>query len=149
MGLAGQKKRQRISQDPQNRHWKDGNSLISFPDTSTFGFKMLQRMGWSEGKGLGLKEDGLTEHLKIKFKEDTLGIGADRRTIDNWMENTSAFDALLQNLNASNGDAGQEETSKEAKREAKRLKKEAKKQKALERETIEPKKPAPTIQGRL
>lgn len=26
---------------------------------------MLEKMGWSKGKGLGLKEDGTTEHIKV------------------------------------------------------------------------------------
>ncbi|KNC95918.1 uncharacterized protein SPPG_08675 [Spizellomyces punctatus DAOM BR117] len=96
MGLAGQKNKQRIGLDPQNKTWKN--------DQSKFGFKMLQKMGWSEGKGLGANEDGLTEHVKVRLKEDNLGVGADRRTIDNWLDNNSAFDALLKGLNGSGDD---------------------------------------------
>jgi Pin2-interacting protein X1 len=68
-------------------------------DTSTFGFKMLQKMGWTEGKGLGMKEDGQKEHIKVKVKANNTGIGGEKRTIDNWMGNTSGFDSLLKNLN--------------------------------------------------
>lgn len=42
MGLAGAKKKQRIAADPQNRHWKD--------DTGKFGYQMLKKMGWEEGR---------------------------------------------------------------------------------------------------
>ena len=31
-------------------------------------------MGWEQGKGLGAKEDGIREHIKIKFKDDTKGL---------------------------------------------------------------------------
>ncbi|TPX59494.1 hypothetical protein SpCBS45565_g07727 [Spizellomyces sp. 'palustris'] len=97
MGLAGQKNKQRIGLDPQNKTWKN--------DQSKFGFKMLQKMGWSEGKGLGANEDGLREHVKVRLKEDNLGVGADRRSIDNWLDNNSAFDALLKGLNGSGDDS--------------------------------------------
>lgn len=30
-------------------------------------------MGWEKGKGLGAKEDGMTEHIKVRFKSDTKG----------------------------------------------------------------------------
>ena len=42
-------------------------------DKSKFGYKMLQKMGWSEGKGLGASEDGGLEHVKVKIKCDTTG----------------------------------------------------------------------------
>ena len=31
-------------------------------------------MGWSKGKGLGVKEDGKTEHISVSVKNDTRGI---------------------------------------------------------------------------
>ncbi|KAJ3148179.1 PIN2/TERF1-interacting telomerase inhibitor 1 [Geranomyces michiganensis] len=59
---------------------------------------MMQKMGWTEGKGLGINEDGLKEHVKVRLKENNFGLGADRRTIDNWLDNNSAFDALLKGM---------------------------------------------------
>lgn len=35
---------------------------------------MLQKMGWSEGKGLGVSGDGALEHIKVKTKYDTSGM---------------------------------------------------------------------------
>ncbi|KAJ3181002.1 PIN2/TERF1-interacting telomerase inhibitor 1 [Geranomyces variabilis] len=104
MGLAGPRSKQRIGLDPQNRAWKD--------DKSKFGLKMMQKMGWTEGKGLGVNEDGQKEHVKVRLKENNLGLGADRRTIDNWLDNNSAFDALLKGM-AGNEDvaAGGETTT--------------------------------------
>ncbi|KAJ1567092.1 hypothetical protein HK096_010989 [Nowakowskiella sp. JEL0078] len=91
MGLAGEKRKQRIQVDPRNKNWTD--------DKSKFGFKMLEKMGWQEGKGLGRNEDGQTEHVKVRLKKDSLGIGADKKTVDNWLGNNDAFSALLQSMN--------------------------------------------------
>ena len=41
----------------------------------------MERMGWQKGKGLGAREDGMTEHIKIKFKDDTKGMSSPRRFI--------------------------------------------------------------------
>ncbi|KAI9018611.1 hypothetical protein CLU79DRAFT_761145 [Phycomyces nitens] len=91
MGLAGQKTKQRLSADPNNLNWSK--------DQSKFGFKMLMKMGWAPGKGLGVNEDGSKDHVKIKLKDDNLGLGASKKTVDNWLGNTDAFSQLLADLN--------------------------------------------------
>ncbi|KAI9247970.1 hypothetical protein BDA99DRAFT_564943 [Phascolomyces articulosus] len=123
MGLAGAKTKQRLSEDPNNLAWSN--------DQSKFGFKMLMKMGWAPGKGLGVNEDGNKEHVKIRLKENTLGLGADKRTTDNWLGNTDAFSQLLADLNSRTAAAestspelekGEEETSKKDKKKRKRSK---------------------------
>lgn len=42
-------------------------------DTDRFGYKMLEKMGWSEGGGLGAKGDGVKSHLKVTRKNNALG----------------------------------------------------------------------------
>ena len=42
-----------------------------------FGAKMLEKMGWKEGDGLGKNNDGMKEHIKIKKREEAIGLGAD------------------------------------------------------------------------
>ena len=91
MGLAGPKVKQRIGPDPQNKRWRE--------DENAVGMKMLQKMGWSEGKGLGAMESGQTDYIKVSLKDNMLGIGAEKESGDNWLENAGAFDDLLANLN--------------------------------------------------
>ncbi|KAI8067952.1 hypothetical protein BC940DRAFT_299958 [Gongronella butleri] len=94
MGLAGNKDRQRISADPNNLTWSN--------DTSKFGFRMMAKMGWAPGKGLGANEDGSQQHVKIRLKDDNLGLGAKKNQSDNWLGNTDAFSRLLADLNSTN-----------------------------------------------
>lgn len=46
---------------------------LSASDANKFGQKMLEKMGWSKGKGLGAKEDGITEHIRASYKHDSTG----------------------------------------------------------------------------
>jgi hypothetical protein len=39
-----------------------------------FGQKMLEKMGWEKGQGLGKEKDGMKEAIEVKKKEDTLGV---------------------------------------------------------------------------
>ena len=34
----------------------------------------MEKMGWKDGKGLGINENGMTENIKVKFKMDTKGL---------------------------------------------------------------------------
>lgn len=50
------------------------NALISsHPDDSKFGQKMLEKMGWKKGEGLGRNGQGLKENIKIRWKLDSKG----------------------------------------------------------------------------
>lgn len=62
--------------DTQNMHWAN--------DKSKFGYRMLQKMGWSEGKGLGVKEDGKVEHVRLRKKTGNQGVGARSTVSDAW-----------------------------------------------------------------
>lgn len=47
---------------------------VSAP-TSSFAKKQLEKMGWSEGTGLGKKRDGMKTHIRVKKRKDNVGIG--------------------------------------------------------------------------
>eukprot|EP00899_Mesostigma_viride_P026566 jgi/Mesvir1/7094/Mv09202-RA.1 len=65
-----------------------------------FGYKLLQQMGWEEGKGLGAAENGITEHIRVRKKTNGAGIGLDKATKErmDWTANTSVFDNILRSL---------------------------------------------------
>lgn len=68
MGLAGTKVKQRFGLDPRNTNWSN--------DTSRFGHQYLEKMGWTQGKGLGLVDHATTTHVKVSIKDGNVGLGA-------------------------------------------------------------------------
>eukprot|EP01089_Gocevia_fonbrunei_P002098 TRINITY_DN1208_c0_g1_i1.p1 TRINITY_DN1208_c0_g1~~TRINITY_DN1208_c0_g1_i1.p1 ORF type:complete len:281 (+),score=98.78 TRINITY_DN1208_c0_g1_i1:129-971(+) len=90
--------------DPRGKNWSD--------DKSKFGYKMLEKMGWEDGKGLGANEDGRTDHVKVSKKSDAGGIGTQKDTTGKaWIENTFQYSALLANLNKVYNGTEKEESS--------------------------------------
>eukprot|EP00126_Sphaerothecum_destruens_P005037 Sdes_comp18518_c0_seq1m8562 len=86
------RRKMKWSQDPNNTNWSQ--------DEGKFGFKMLEKMGWKKGKGLGISEQGKTDFVKVKRKEDSFGIGAKINHSNNWLEHQNAFDEILSRLNS-------------------------------------------------
>ncbi|GJJ08538.1 hypothetical protein Clacol_002756 [Clathrus columnatus] len=103
MGLAGRKVKQRIGADPRNLAWID--------DSSKFGEKYLQSLGWSSGQGLGLTGDGRVDNIKIHQKLDLMGIGANRQGHDSndWKAGRE-FDRLLSRLNQTQNNSQEPDT---------------------------------------
>lgn len=95
--LAEPRRKQKWSVDPRNSTWSN--------DESKFGQKMLEKMGWSKGKGLGAQEQGSTEHIKVQKKNNTLGLGAASNHEDNWIAHQDDFNQLLAELNSCHGAA--------------------------------------------
>ncbi|XP_068902354.1 uncharacterized protein DDB_G0283697-like [Tenebrio molitor] len=87
--LAERKVKQKLSLNPRGKAWSE--------DSNKFGQKMLEKMGWSRGKGLGAKEDGIREHVKPAYKNDSKGMGF-KETDDQWTEHDTHFNTLLQSL---------------------------------------------------
>lgn len=118
-----------ILKDTLNSHWKQ--------DKSAFGFRMLQKMGWTEEKGLGKNEDGMSDAVKVKRREEGLGLGMENVTDDKvgskaWSSTVSSFNSVLEMLknNYRPADNDDEDDSKQKKKKSKKDKKE-KKQKPL------------------
>lgn len=62
--------------DTQNKRWAS--------DKSAFGYRMLTKMGWKDGKGLGSKEDGTTTHIRPKKRVTSGGIGITNPNATAW-----------------------------------------------------------------
>lgn len=80
-------------EDTRNSEWSKS--------TTGFGQKMLSKMGWSDGQGLGKNGQGNNLHLRaIRRAEETQGIGV---TIDNtgsngWDKTNTNFQSILTSL---------------------------------------------------
>ncbi|XP_064882209.1 PIN2/TERF1-interacting telomerase inhibitor 1 isoform X2 [Oncorhynchus nerka] len=111
--LAEPRKKQKWSVDPRNSAWSK--------DESKFGQKMLERMGWSKGKGTGLgrTEQGSTEHIKVKVKNNQLGLGTTASHEDNWIAHQDDFNQLLADLNNCHGQNTANEAPSEEKQQEK------------------------------
>lgn len=78
---------------------------IFFIDSSTFGSKMLEKMGWKKGDGLGKNQSGNVDFIQIRYKNDEHGLGFNKFGMDdNWTQNEASFDELLKSLNSERGD---------------------------------------------
>ncbi|XP_010409689.1 PIN2/TERF1-interacting telomerase inhibitor 1 isoform X1 [Corvus cornix cornix] len=106
--LAEPRRRQKWSVDPRNSAWSN--------DDSKFGQKMLEKMGWSKGKGLGAQEQGNPEHIRVKVKNDVLGLGATINHEDNWIAHQDDFNQLLAELNNCHGQGETEPSVKKQKK---------------------------------
>ena len=88
--LSQSRKKLKWSHDPQNTFWTN--------DTTAYGHKMLKKMGWEKGKGLGLKEDGVAEPIKLSANKTKQGLGC--TGYDNtWVDHQDDFSAILSGLN--------------------------------------------------
>ncbi|XP_064506884.1 PIN2/TERF1-interacting telomerase inhibitor 1 [Pseudopipra pipra] len=106
--LAEPRRKQKWSVDPRNSAWSK--------DDSKFGQKMLEKMGWSKGKGLGAQEQGNPEHIRVKVKNNTLGLGANINNEDNWIAHQDDFNQLLAELNSCHGQGETEPSVKNQKK---------------------------------
>lgn len=63
---------------------------------------MLEKMGWQTGVGLGKNEDGRTEHIDLKYKDNVKGVGYRQGKYDDtWVAHSQSFDSVLQQLQQS------------------------------------------------
>lgn len=98
--------------DTLNQAWKN--------DKSKFGLKMLQKMGWTEGKGLGKNEDGVCEHVKVSKKSNNLGLGAtrDQTGAAGWASTAVSFNGVLEALGKAYGTNANKDSAKKKDKKA-------------------------------
>ncbi|KAG3261600.1 G patch domain-containing protein 4-like [Ictidomys tridecemlineatus] len=80
------------------------------PEVKSHGMKFaeeqLLKHGWTQGKGLGLKENGITQAIKVTLKQDTHGVGHDpaREFTNHWWN--ELFNKIAANLVEETGQDG-------------------------------------------
>jgi len=94
--------------DTLNATWKNNKSR--------FGYKMLQKMGWSEEKGLGKNESGTVDAIKLKKREEGVGLGVEKMTdgagARGWSQTANGFSSVLDSLKATYGSRKSKSKSK-------------------------------------
>lgn len=95
--------KQRISSNPNGVDWSK--------DETKYGQKMLEKMGWKKGKGLGANEDGITNHLKVSQKNDKKGFGCVEAHTDKWLDRLDEYEAILAQLNGTSDSSLQDKPS--------------------------------------
>ncbi len=94
--MAAPRTRVKYSIDPNVLNWSKNENK--------FGQKLMEKMGWKDGKGLGANENGMVDHIRVKVRSDNRGLGFDNKDYNNvWLDHQDDFDAVLKSLNDANG----------------------------------------------
>ncbi|XP_067631123.1 uncharacterized protein DDB_G0286299 isoform X2 [Eurosta solidaginis] len=72
-----------------------------YDDDSLFGTKMLKKMGWSKGKGLGANQNGCKDFVRVRMRNNFEGLGYENRD-DHWTQHEQDFSGFLKTLIADN-----------------------------------------------
>jgi len=83
-------------------------------DESKFGQKLMEKMGWEKGTGLGAKQDGMVDHITLKHKDNNKGVGFQGHD-DNWLAHQEDFQNVLAALNVQHGETGKKLNESEKK----------------------------------
>jgi Pin2-interacting protein X1 len=67
-------------------------------------FRLMKQMGWEEGEGLGKEKQGIKSYVRVKHKQDTVGVGVDKP--NPWAFDTTQFDSILKKLKVQSAKAG-------------------------------------------
>ncbi|WVZ55251.1 hypothetical protein U9M48_005936 [Paspalum notatum var. saurae] len=73
-------------------------------------FRLMKQMGWEEGEGLGKDKQGIKGHVRVKNKQDTLGVGVDSPH-NKWVYDTTQFDNILKKLKVQSANPIQQEVA--------------------------------------
>ena len=71
-------------------------------------------MGWEKGKGLGVNQQGDTEIIKVRHKDDSKGVGFKGHD-DTWIAHQDDFAAVLADLNKAHDEGAAKDATEEGK----------------------------------
>eukprot|EP00985_Skeletonema_marinoi_P028232 scaffold24369_cov216-Skeletonema_marinoi.AAC.4 len=90
----------------------------------SFAKRQLEKMGWTEGTGLGKRRDGMKEHVKIKQREDEMGLGREKikaqEVADVWWKDN--LGDTLARLQKKKSDKDEKKSKKKSKKDKKKEK---------------------------
>ncbi|KAK4302963.1 hypothetical protein Pmani_024991 [Petrolisthes manimaculis] len=89
--LAERRDRKKWSLNPRGTLWANDDNKI--------GQKLMEKMGWSKGRGLGRELQGDRDHVCVKFKNDSKGVGYKGKD-DEWIKHYEGFESVLASLNS-------------------------------------------------
>lgn len=89
--LAEPRKREKWTLNPRGADWAN--------DDNKFGQKLMEKMGWSKGKGLGRNEQGMKNHISLRLKSNRNGFGF-KGNDDEWVRHYEGFEDVLATLNS-------------------------------------------------
>ncbi|KAI8879396.1 G-patch-domain-containing protein [Backusella circina FSU 941] len=69
-------------------------SMETHIPASNIGYKLLQKMGWTAGKGLGSQGQGRVDPIRIELKDDSLGVGKAEELMSNHISSTAKRKAM-------------------------------------------------------
>lgn len=75
--------------------------LLKFLDSNRFGTRMLEKMGWTKGKGLGVNLDGEQNFIRVNHRMNQSGIGFTVHS-NQWTQHDVSYDSLLKSLDNNN-----------------------------------------------
>jgi len=90
--LAEPRRRQKWALNPRGNLWSK--------DEDKLGNKMMEKMGWKSGDGLGATNQGIKDPITIKSNSDNRGIGHEVGMDDVWLNQKDDFDDVLASLNS-------------------------------------------------
>jgi len=90
--LAEPRRRQKWALNPRGNLWSK--------DEDKLGNKMMEKMGWNKGDGLGATNQGIKDPITIKSNSDNRGIGHEVGMDDVWLNQKDDFDDVLASLNS-------------------------------------------------
>lgn len=86
-------------------------TCVLVTDSSKFGQRMLEKMGWSKGKGLGANEDGMTEPIRQSGRIAQEGLGWEEK--NNNPELNANYEQALAHLQKHHASASQSPVNSE------------------------------------
>merc|ERR1739838_977992 len=77
------------------------------------GQKLMEKMGWKSGSGLGATNQGIVDPITLKANQEKKGVGAVAGDHDVWLNQKDDFDDVLAALNSAHTTAPNSDEEKE------------------------------------